>query len=302
MNLAEIRKKSESKKKGESTVGSERPEIAEELFEGQQYDFETDSEEPETFVDEVREDELANCAIGVAVEEDASDEDPLTEFTPELFSDAGLPEYFPQKATLDEETPSMPDDITPLNQTPPPFSFRIKSAGYDPMTTIISGRECSSDSDEASLYSTLPSSSVLIEEYLCFKVAKEEYAINIMAIKEIIKPRDVTEVPRMPGFISGVISLRGVIIPIMDMRLRLALTLGGSTGRERVIVVKKDSGYCGILVDEVVQVARINNTDIEDPPAVLDGIDRDFVKGLGRFEKRMLILLNLDSILDICIN
>ncbi len=302
MNLAEIRKKSESKKKGDPIVGFERPEIAGELFEDQQYDFETESEEPETLAAEVREDELANCAIGVAVEEGESVEDLLTEFTPELFSDAGLPEYFPQKTTLNEETPSMPDDITPLNQTAPPFSPRIKSAGYDPMATIISGRECSSDSDEASHYSTLPSSSVVIEEYLCFKVAKEEYAINIMAIKEIIKPRDVTEVPRMPGFISGVISLRGVIIPIMDMRLRLALTLGGSTGRERVIVVKKDSGYCGILVDEVVQVARINNTDIEDPPAVLDGIDRDFVKGLGRFEKRMLILLNLDSILDICIN
>jgi purine-binding chemotaxis protein CheW len=182
-----------------------------------------------------------------------------------------------------------------------PDSRVVKSAGFDPVATIISGREWSAESEETALYNVLPAASGAIEEYLCFRVANEEYAINIMAIKEIIKPREVTEVPRMPNFIPGVISLRGVIIPIMDMRLRLALPAGERTGRERVVVLRTDMGFCGVLVDEVVQVAKINRADIEDPPAVLDGIDRDFVKGLGRFDKRMLILLNLDTILDICV-
>ena len=120
-----------------------------------------------------------------------------------------------------------------------------------------------------------------------------------MAIKEIVKPRDVTAVPRMPTFILGVISLRGVIIPVMDMRLRLSLPVSPATGRERIIVLRMDSGFCGILVDEVIQVARIIKSCIEDPPSVLEGIDRDFVTGLGHFDNRMLIILNLAAILDI---
>jgi purine-binding chemotaxis protein CheW len=123
--------------------------------------------------------------------------------------------------------------------------------------------------------------------------------MNIMSIKEIIKPREITEVPRMPNFISGVISLRGVIIPVMDMRLRLSLPFREKTGRERIIVLRSNAGFCGVLVDEVVQVARILKSNIEEPPAVLEEIDRDFVKGLGHFDNRMLILLNIEAITDI---
>jgi len=177
-----------------------------------------------------------------------------------------------------------------------------RAVGYNPIETILSGRESAAASEE---YSDSRADSYVtdeVEEYLCFRVAHEEYAISIMAIKEIIKPRDVTEVPRMPSFISGVISLRGVIIPVMDMRQRLSLPVFATAGKERIIVVKHDSGFCGVLVDEVIQVARIRKNDLEEPPAVLDGIDRDFVTGLGHFDNRMLILLNLATILDISVH
>lgn len=172
-------------------------------------------------------------------------------------------------------------------------------AGYDPLETILAGRDAASGTDENSQAQTNLYAFDDVEEHLCFRVAREEYAISIMAIKEIIKPRDVTEVPRMPLFISGVISLRGVVIPVMDMRLRLSMPVSSFTGRERIVVLKRDSGFCGVLVDEVIQVARVKKSDMEAPPAVLDGIDRDFVAGLGRFDNRMLILLNLDTVLDI---
>jgi len=177
-----------------------------------------------------------------------------------------------------------------------------RSVGYNPVETILSGRESAAVSEDLPDSQSDSYAAEEIEEYLCFRVAHEEYAISIMAIKEIIKPRDVTEVPRMPAFISGVISLRGVIIPVMDMRLRLSLPVSAAAGKERIIVMRKDSGFCGVLVDEVIQVARINKSDLEDPPAVLDGIDRDFVTGLGHFDNRMLILLNLGAILDIGVN
>ena len=137
------------------------------------------------------------------------------------------------------------------------------------------------------------------QEFLCFRVSSEIYAINIMAIKEIIKPREVTEIPRAPEFVSGVLSLRGIIIPVFNMRKRLGLSAGERSGRERIIVVKKGEEFMGIVVDEVTQVVRITATTIEKPPAVLDGIDRDFVSGIGRCNNQMLILLNQDKILDI---
>ena len=194
-----------------------------------------------------------------------------------------------------EEKPCQPVLSVPMPATK-------RSAGYNPMETILSGRESAAASEEHPDSQSGAYAAEEVEEYLCFRVAHEEYAISIMAIKEIVKPRDVTEVPRMPPFITGVISLRGVIIPVMDMRLRLSLPVSAAAGKERIIVLRKDSGFCGVLVDEVIQVARINKSALEDPPAVLDGIDRDFVTGLGHYDNRLLILLNLATILDIGIH
>jgi len=212
------------------------------------------------------------------------------EFLAESFSDPSII-LDAEAAESTVSCPSQPAVIAPK-----------RSTGYDPLETILSGRESAADADDDVLSPTSAYSSAAVEEYLCFRVADEVYAISIMAIKEIVKPRDVTEVPRMPVFISGVLSLRGVIIPVMDMRLRLSLSVNAVTGRERIVVLRRDSGFCGVLVDEVIQVARINKSDIEAPPAVLDGIDRDFVTGLGHFDNRILILLNLETILDIAVH
>jgi purine-binding chemotaxis protein CheW len=136
-------------------------------------------------------------------------------------------------------------------------------------------------------------------EFLCFRVSDEIYGINIMDIKEIIKPREVTEVPRAPSFVSGIISLRGIIIPIIDMLDRLGLPREKVTGRERVIVVRHGESFSGLLVDEIIQVVHITKDCLEAAPAVLEGIDRDFVSGIGRADGRMIILLNLENIADI---
>ena len=185
---------------------------------------------------------------------------------------------------------------------PPPVDtgawpgFEEEPAGFDPAAVILKGRESSSFAEEVSGREDLEAASV---ELLCFKVADEEYAISIMNIKEIVKPREVTEVPRVPAFVRGILSLRGNIIPIFDMRVRLGLPGALSSERERIVVVKRLSGFCGVLVDEVVQVVRIAEAGIEPPPVVLEGIDRDFVKGIGRVGGRMLILLDMEKVLDV---
>ena len=181
-------------------------------------------------------------------------------------------------------------------ETPP-----LRRAHKDPLTAILAGRslagceETQSDAPEEHLNTSKDN----YRKYLCFRVADEVYGIDIMEIKELIKTREVTEVPRAPAFVSGVISLRGVIIPIIDMRQRLGLVREAVTGRERVIVVRCADSFSGLLVDEIIQVVRIAEECIEAAPTVLDGIDRDFVNGIGRADSRMIILLNIGNITDI---
>jgi purine-binding chemotaxis protein CheW len=171
----------------------------------------------------------------------------------------------------------------------------------DPLEVILAGREAAGYDEDQSMVSRGQSETIVNEyqEYLCFRVSDEIYGINIMDIKEIIKPREVTEVPHAPSFVSGIISLRGIIIPIIDMLDRLGLPSATVTGRERVIVVRHGEAFSGLLVDEIIQVVHITKDCLEAAPAVLEGIDRDFVNGIGRADGRMIILLNLETIADI---
>jgi len=136
-------------------------------------------------------------------------------------------------------------------------------------------------------------------KYLRFRVADEEYGVSLLEIREIIKPRDITEVPGMPDFVAGVLSLRGIIIPVFNLRLRLGLERNEAPGCERIVIVRRQEGLFGLLVDEVYQVINLSAASIEGAPAVLEGIDREFVSGIGRHGKRMLILLDLEKVLDI---
>ncbi len=298
MNLAEIRKKAESAKKSATVVAADLPAALEIATVLSEQELEAFAGESELFAALAASEEFSLLPEMLPEPEEFSlvdEPQPAAgaEISPEIPAATGLPQ--------NEATPTVAVAAPPCPGTALPRATQART-GYNPLATIISGREEAVDIEEASAFQQQSLAAADIEEYLCFRVADEEYALNIMSIKEIIKPRDVTEVPRMPNFISGVISLRGVIIPVMDMRLRLSLPILGVTGRERIIVLRATSGFCGVLVDEVVQVARILKADIEEPPAVLEEIDRDFVRGLGHFDNRMLILLNLETITDISIH
>lgn len=194
----------------------------------------------------------------------------------------------------DEFFPAEQTGTYPVVSTLPPPVLR------DPLSIILDGRRAALVEDEptADAQPEAAQESATSLEILCFRVADEMYGIDIRELKEIIKPREPTEIPHAPRFIAGVLSLRGIIIPVFMLRERLGL--GESTGRnkERIIVVKRGEGLCGILVDEVTQVVRIAAASVEHPPAVLDGIDREFVSGIGRHDGRIIILLHLDNVLD----
>jgi purine-binding chemotaxis protein CheW len=209
-----------------------------------------------------------------------------------------MDEVFANETLGYEAEVTLPDDVTELSSCE---EIVAPLAGFDPLAMILAGRE---GLDGPGRESAEPGKDTLtagerIKEFLCFRVSDELYAISIMEIKEIIKPREITEVPRVPSFVSGILSLRGTIIPVFNMRMRLGLPASTAAAKERILVVRKGEEFCGLIVDEVIQVVRIPVDTIEEPPGVLDGVDRDFVEGIGRRNGMMLILLNLHTILDI---
>jgi len=136
-------------------------------------------------------------------------------------------------------------------------------------------------------------------QYLAFHLSDEEYALDITQINEIIKVREFTDIPRAPEFVMGIISLRGVVVPVFDLRRRL--NLGGSElmPSSRIVVCSLNDTTVGLLVDSINQVINLVDEDVEPPPGVLSGLDREMVAGIGRYQKRMIILLNLPRVLDL---
>ncbi|PLX99308.1 MAG: chemotaxis protein CheW [Desulfuromonas sp.] len=137
-----------------------------------------------------------------------------------------------------------------------------------------------------------------VQQWLTFALANEEYALTIDSVSEIIKPREVTDIPRVPDFIKGIISLRGIIVPVFDLNRRLNLDQTEVSSSSRIIVCQNNERLAGFIVDRINQVVNVPLANIEPPPTVLSGLDRDFVEGVGRVDGKMLILLHLSSVMD----
>ncbi len=189
-------------------------------------------------------------------------------------------------------------DFEPVTPVLPPVS----AISFDPLAAILAGRQADQQSMPSALADLPPQEELRVEEryqeFLCVILGSEEYGVNIMDIKELIKPRELTEVPHAPYFVEGVISLRGVIVPVLDLRKRLGLTAATPTGQERVVIVRRGESFSGLRVDAVTGVVRIPESRREATPAALEGIDRECVAGIGRSDDRMVILLDVEHLVD----
>lgn len=139
-------------------------------------------------------------------------------------------------------------------------------------------------------------------QFLAFHLSDEEYALDITQINEIIKVREFTVVPRVPDYILGIISLRGVVVPVFDLRQRLSLGKSELMLSSRIVVCLFGDITIGLLVDSINQVVTFADEEVEPPPGVLSGLDREMVTGIGRYQGRMIILLNLHRVLDVELN
>ncbi len=136
-------------------------------------------------------------------------------------------------------------------------------------------------------------------QVLACLLADEEYGIDIHGIREIIKPRDITEVPRAPRYVLGIITLRGRVIPVLDLRERLGLSVSPLGRQSKIVVVAHRESFFGLLVDAVIDVAKIPEPSIESTSAVMVGVDGKYLEGIGRVGDEMIILLNLGEVLNI---
>jgi purine-binding chemotaxis protein CheW len=138
-----------------------------------------------------------------------------------------------------------------------------------------------------------------LRQYLSFFLHKEEYALDIAQISEIIKVRETTTIPRSPDYVLGIISLRGVVVPVFDLRLRLNLEAAAITRDSRIVVCRSQDRTVGLVVDSIYQVVKVNGQEIEEPPRHLTEFERDMLLGLGRYQGRMIILLKLDKLVEV---
>lgn len=140
-------------------------------------------------------------------------------------------------------------------------------------------------------------SAEVISQLAVFSLGEERYAIDIHVIKEIIRPLKITSLPGAPGFIEGVVNLRGDVIPVIDMRKRFDLP--PREGIEcRMIIVRVEGQWVGIEVDSVSEVIRIPHKDIKSPPKVMGGDGARYIEGVCKHGDELVILLNLDQILS----
>lgn len=136
------------------------------------------------------------------------------------------------------------------------------------------------------------------EHLATFFLANEEYGVDVRLVQEIIRVSEITPVPRAPGFIKGVISLRGRIIPVVDLKRKLNLGEVDVKGRAaRIAVVKVRERLIGLLVDGASQVLRIPLTRIEPAPEEVVEIDANYIRGVAKLEERLIILMDLPKIL-----
>lgn len=135
------------------------------------------------------------------------------------------------------------------------------------------------------------------EQLVVFRLANEFYGVDIGAVNTIIRMQEITEIPQTPVFVEGVINLRGSIIPVIDLRKRFALPVEEMSKASRIVVVESSGQMIGMIVDAVAETLRLPLSDIEPPSPVIASIDAEYLRGVGKQENRLVILLDLERVL-----
>jgi purine-binding chemotaxis protein CheW len=133
-------------------------------------------------------------------------------------------------------------------------------------------------------------------QLVSFHIGNEEFGADILKIQEIIRTMAITKVPNSPDFVEGVINLRGRVIPVVDLRIKLGLPKKEYDNYTRIIVVEIMGKVIGFIVDSVSEVLRIPKSITETPPELVTNINSEYITAVGKLEDRLLILLDLEKV------
>lgn len=138
----------------------------------------------------------------------------------------------------------------------------------------------------------------LSNKYIIFNLGGEEYGMEILKVESIINYKNVTHLPNLPDFVKGVINLRGYVIPIIDLRLRFHLPEKTYDQYTVIIVAEVHNKKIGLIVDTVSSVDDLKNEDIQETPNFGASVNTHFIKGMGKIEDRLIILLDVEKVLS----
>jgi purine-binding chemotaxis protein CheW len=144
--------------------------------------------------------------------------------------------------------------------------------------------------------------SIQSNQYLTFVLDDEDFALEIMKVKEVLDYINITRVPRMPGYLCGVINLRGNVVPVIDLRLKLGMTKVTRTVDTCIVIMEihldGELVQMGALTDAVKGVIELESKDIVSAPKLGTRLNTEFIRGMGKQEDQFIIILDIDRVLS----
>ena len=133
-------------------------------------------------------------------------------------------------------------------------------------------------------------------QLVSFMLADEEYGVEVLKVREIIRMPTITKMPNTPPYVEGVINLRGKVIPIISMRKRFGLMESENSNQTRIMVMDVAGALTGFVVDAVSEVIRIHSSEIQPPPSMVlsGGVGQEFITGVFNHAERLLIIMDVD--------
>ena len=133
-------------------------------------------------------------------------------------------------------------------------------------------------------------------QLVSFMLADEEYGVEVLKVREIIRMPTITKMPNVPQHVEGIINLRGKVIPIISMRRRFGLIENENNSQTRIIIMDVCGSLTGFIVDAVSEVIRIHSSEIQPPPSMMlsGGIGQEFITGVFNHAERLLIIMDID--------
>lgn len=132
-------------------------------------------------------------------------------------------------------------------------------------------------------------------KFAVFIIGNEFFGIDISRVYEILRLQKIFTIPGLPEFLSGVMNVRGAVIPVMDLRRRFGLRPAGR--KERIILVRYGREKIGFLVDEVREIMMLDQDEIRPSPSIFKGFRTDYLTGLGKKDDKIILILNIDNVL-----